>query len=75
MANVASQVIFHPAVSQGLKFGGTTVGRDKVHSERNSGVRSAEPVTTRLTELSNILRDSTHGILPTREINSRLQGG
>jgi len=26
-----SQVIFHPVVLQGLKFGGTTVGRDKVY--------------------------------------------
>jgi len=73
MANVASQVIFHPVVLQGLKFGGTTVGRDKVNSEKNSVVRqSAEPVTTRYTGLSNTLRDSMHGTLPTREINSRL---
>ena len=30
MAGVASQIILHPTISQGLKFGGTTVGRDKV---------------------------------------------
>lgn len=30
MASVASQLVFHPAVSQSLKFGATTVGRDKV---------------------------------------------
>ncbi|EDR15649.1 uncharacterized protein LACBIDRAFT_187325 [Laccaria bicolor S238N-H82] len=31
MASVASQLVFHPAVSQSLKFGATTVGRDKVY--------------------------------------------
>ncbi|KAF4623095.1 hypothetical protein D9613_001914 [Agrocybe pediades] len=31
MASIASQLIFHPAVSQGLKFGGTTLGRDKTY--------------------------------------------
>ncbi|KIM48082.1 hypothetical protein M413DRAFT_439792 [Hebeloma cylindrosporum] len=31
MANAASQIIFHPAVSQALKFGGTTTGRDKTY--------------------------------------------
>ncbi|KJA29255.1 hypothetical protein HYPSUDRAFT_32656 [Hypholoma sublateritium FD-334 SS-4] len=31
MASLASQVIFHPAVSQGLKYGGTTLGRDKTY--------------------------------------------
>ncbi|KAF8973908.1 peroxisomal biogenesis factor 11 [Flammula alnicola] len=31
MASIASQFILHPAVSQGLKFGGTTVGRDKTY--------------------------------------------
>ncbi|CAA7266560.1 unnamed protein product [Cyclocybe aegerita] len=31
MASVASQIIFHPTVSQGLKFGGTTLGRDKTY--------------------------------------------
>ncbi|TFK76979.1 peroxisomal biogenesis factor 11 [Pluteus cervinus] len=31
MASAASQVILHPAVSQGLKFGGTTTGRDKAY--------------------------------------------
>lgn len=30
MATVASQVILHPVVSQGLKILSTTVGRDKV---------------------------------------------
>jgi len=30
MAGVASQIILHPTISQGLKFGGTTLGRDKV---------------------------------------------
>ena len=30
MATVASQVILHPVVSQGLKVLSTTVGRDKV---------------------------------------------
>ena len=30
MASVASQIVFHPTVSQCLKFGGTTLGRDKV---------------------------------------------
>lgn len=34
MANVASQIIFHPTVSQGLKFGSTTTGRDKVGSSK-----------------------------------------
>lgn len=32
MATTASQIIFHPVVSQSLKFGGTTLGRDKVLS-------------------------------------------
>jgi len=31
MATIASQLIFHPTVSQGLKFGGTTLGRDKTY--------------------------------------------
>jgi len=31
MATIASQVIFHPAVSQSLKYGGTTLGRDKAY--------------------------------------------
>jgi len=31
MANVASQIILHPTVSQCLKFGGTTLGRDKTY--------------------------------------------
>ncbi|PPR00649.1 hypothetical protein CVT24_000872 [Panaeolus cyanescens] len=31
MASAASQVILHPAVSQGLKYGGTTLGRDKLY--------------------------------------------
>jgi peroxin-11B len=31
MATIASQVVLHPFVSNGLKFGGTTVGRDKVY--------------------------------------------
>ncbi|KAF8807526.1 peroxisomal biogenesis factor 11 [Phlegmacium glaucopus] len=31
MAAVASQFIFHPTISQGLKFGGTTLGRDKTY--------------------------------------------
>ncbi|KAF9474478.1 peroxisomal biogenesis factor 11 [Pholiota conissans] len=31
MASIASQIILHPAVSQSLKFGGTTVGRDKTY--------------------------------------------
>ncbi|KAF8167978.1 peroxisomal biogenesis factor 11 [Crassisporium funariophilum] len=31
MAGVVSQLIFHPTVSQGLKFGGTTLGRDKTY--------------------------------------------
>ena len=32
MASVASQIVFHPTVSQCLKFGGTTLGRDKVNN-------------------------------------------
>jgi len=31
MASLASQIIFHPTVSQSLKFGGTTLGRDKTY--------------------------------------------
>ncbi|KAF9532051.1 peroxisomal biogenesis factor 11 [Crepidotus variabilis] len=31
MATIASQIILHPVVSQGLKFGGTTLGRDKTY--------------------------------------------
>jgi len=31
MATVASQVVFHPLVSQSLKYGGTTLGRDKAY--------------------------------------------
>ncbi|KAJ3936340.1 MAG: peroxisomal biogenesis factor 11 [Lentinula lateritia] len=31
MAAIASQVVLHPTVSQGLKFGGTTLGRDKAY--------------------------------------------
>jgi len=31
MATVASQVVLHPLVSQTLKFGGTTAGRDKTY--------------------------------------------
>ena len=30
MATIASQVVLHPVVSQSLKVGGTTLGRDKV---------------------------------------------
>ncbi|PFH54594.1 hypothetical protein AMATHDRAFT_44433 [Amanita thiersii Skay4041] len=31
MANLASQLIFHPTVSQSLKYSGTTLGRDKAY--------------------------------------------
>ncbi|KAJ7786451.1 peroxisomal biogenesis factor 11 [Mycena metata] len=31
MASVASQVVLHPAVSQGIKVGATTLGRDKAY--------------------------------------------
>lgn len=31
MASIASQVILHPAVSKSLKYGSTTVGRDKAY--------------------------------------------
>ncbi|KAF7339362.1 Peroxisomal biogenesis factor [Mycena sanguinolenta] len=31
MANVASQIVLHPAVSQSLKVGATTLGRDKAY--------------------------------------------
>ncbi|PBL00992.1 peroxisomal biogenesis factor 11 [Armillaria gallica] len=31
MSTIASQVVFHPAVSQSLKFGNTTLGRDKTY--------------------------------------------
>ncbi|KAG6911868.1 hypothetical protein DXG01_000115 [Tephrocybe rancida] len=31
MASVASQIILHPLVSQSLKFGSTTLGRDKAY--------------------------------------------
>ncbi|KAJ7170007.1 peroxisomal biogenesis factor 11 [Mycena filopes] len=31
MASVASQIILHPAVSQGVKVGATTLGRDKAY--------------------------------------------
>ncbi|TFK41036.1 peroxisomal biogenesis factor 11 [Crucibulum laeve] len=31
MATLASQVVFHPTVSQSLKFGATTLGRDKTY--------------------------------------------
>ncbi|KIK71160.1 hypothetical protein GYMLUDRAFT_33295 [Collybiopsis luxurians FD-317 M1] len=31
MATIASQVVLHPTVSQSLKFGGTTLGRDKTY--------------------------------------------
>lgn len=32
MAIIASQVVLHPVVSQSLKVGGTTLGRDKVNT-------------------------------------------
>ena len=32
LSMAASQIIFHPTVSLCLKFGGTTLGRDKVSS-------------------------------------------
>ncbi|KAJ4486294.1 peroxisomal biogenesis factor 11 [Lentinula aciculospora] len=31
MATVASQVVLHPTVSQSIKYGGTTLGRDKAY--------------------------------------------
>ncbi|KAK0245847.1 peroxisomal biogenesis factor 11 [Armillaria nabsnona] len=31
MSTIASQVVFHPTVSQSLKFGNTTLGRDKTY--------------------------------------------
>ncbi|KAJ7103400.1 peroxisomal biogenesis factor 11 [Mycena belliarum] len=31
MANVAAQVVLHPAVSQGIRVGATTLGRDKAY--------------------------------------------
>ncbi|KAJ4489393.1 peroxisomal biogenesis factor 11 [Lentinula edodes] len=31
MAAIASQVVLHPTVSQGLRYGGTTLGRDKAY--------------------------------------------
>jgi len=31
MTTLAGQVVFHPVVSQSLKFGGTTIGRDKLY--------------------------------------------
>jgi len=31
MAGVVSQIVFHPIISQSLKFGGTTLGRDKTY--------------------------------------------
>ncbi|KAJ3922573.1 peroxisomal biogenesis factor 11 [Lentinula edodes] len=31
MAAIASQVVLHPTISQGLKYGGTTLGRDKAY--------------------------------------------
>jgi len=31
MASIASQVVFHPAISESLKFGATTLGRDKTY--------------------------------------------
>lgn len=63
MASIASQVIFHPAVSQGLKYGGTTLGRDKVsfsYLVPYSYVQIND--YNRLTELSNTLLDSMRGI-------------
>lgn len=33
MAAIASQVVLHPVVSQSLKMGHTTVGRDKVRKQ------------------------------------------
>jgi peroxin-11B len=31
MTTLAAQVVFHPVVSQSLKFGGSTIGRDKLY--------------------------------------------
>ena len=33
MASIISQAVFHPVVSQSLKYGGTTLGRDKVWTQ------------------------------------------
>ena len=62
MATVASQLILHPVVSQGLKILSTTVGRDKVRVANTRvypGVSSL--LRSRPTERSKTLRGSTLG--------------
>ena len=36
MTTLAAQVVFHPVVTHSLKFGGTTIGRDKVSASNTS---------------------------------------
>jgi len=74
MATIAAQVVLHPAVSQALKFGGTTLGRDKVcpigpspHSRVDGQSRRTGP--------SSISLASLLGISGSRVINSRLHDG
>ena len=38
MASIISQAAFHPVVSQSLKYGGTTLGRDKVWTQSSKYV-------------------------------------
>lgn len=42
MANVASQVILHPVVSQSVKVAATTVGRDKVSPASDNRLMSGQ---------------------------------
>jgi hypothetical protein len=39
MTTLAAQIVFHPAVSQSLRFGGTTTGRDKVQWQLSDTLR------------------------------------
>ena len=48
MATLASQVILHPLVSQALKFGSTTTGRDKASAAGDIGPYSEYVQTYRV---------------------------
>jgi len=53
MASIISQAAFHPVVSQSLKYGGTTLGRDKVW------IQSSKYVDEVLTCIRLIVRFNT----------------
>jgi hypothetical protein len=74
MASIASQIILHPAVSESLKFGGTTLGRDKVSNPQDCSTPIFDN-RIRPTGLSNTLRVSTPGILLIRVTKPKLHDG